>query len=142
MLVLQVNEFFFSTSKRPNQGLIVTYSFLQVRGFKERTYLELSLSDTDGVLKHVRHLLNEVVWALMSLVWLAMFKNIGIMKFIFLELTQVAIITGCFVNAVNTTFQCLRFLFWHRPFDLGDTVTMNSITVCEEQLSLFFKTSD
>jgi len=111
------------------------YAFVQVKAFRERRALALSLKDTKTAVDELHNMLNMIVGIVILIVWLALLGT-PILHFLVFMGSQLLLAVFVFGNSCRTVFEAIIFLFVMHPFDVGDRCEVDGVQVEETTPSL------
>lgn len=98
---------------------MIHFHLIQVKAFRERKALSLTLNDTKTAVKRLHQMLNIIVLVAIGLIWLIIL-GVTTRQLIYMFGTQLVVCAFIFGNTLKNIFEALIFLFIVHPFDVGD----------------------
>jgi len=107
--------------------MIVPFKW-QVKAFRERRALSLTLSDTKTAVNKLHKMVNVVV-IVVIIVIVATYLNIITSQSIVFLTSQIVLAAFVFGNTCKNIFESIIFLFVIHPFDVGDRCEIDGVQV-------------
>ncbi|CAN1845411.1 Mechanosensitive ion channel protein 5 [Linum perenne] len=106
-----------------------------VNAFRERRALALSLNDTKTAVNKLHRIVNVLVAAVITIIWLLML-GIATTKFLLFLSSQLVLVAFIFGNTCKTIFEAVIFLFVMHPFDVGDRCEIDGVQLVVEEMNI------
>ncbi|XP_071924417.1 mechanosensitive ion channel protein 6-like [Coffea arabica] len=106
-----------------------------VDAYKERIYLQLSLSDTKTAVDELHHLMDAVVIIIIVIIWLLIFE-LAVAHFIVIISSQLLLVGFIFQNTLKTVFEAIIFLFIMHPYDVGDRCEIEEVQMVVVEMNI------
>ncbi|KAL3505448.1 hypothetical protein ACH5RR_035289 [Cinchona calisaya] len=106
-----------------------------IDAFKERRFLQLSLSDTKTAVDELHHLMDAIVGVIIVIIWLLIF-DLAVAHFIVIISSQLLLVGFIFQNTLKTIFEAIIFLFIMHPFDVGDRCEIDEVQMVVEEMNI------
>lgn len=108
----------------------------QVKAFRERRALALTINDTKTAVNRLHRIINVLIGIIVIIIWL-LILGIATTRFLLVLSSQLLLVAFVFGNSCKTIFEAIIFLFVMHPFDVGDRCEIDGVQVCPLLLILY-----